>query len=217
MGDDPMARSRAVMVARQLRDRGIRDEGVLAVMGWLPREVFVPADRRNVAYADGALPIAAGQTISQPYVVARMTELLDVAPGMRVLEIGTGSGYQAAVLAALGGRVVSYERHPELAEAARRTLDALGLGQSVEVRLGDGSVGDPAGAAYDRIIVTAAAPEIPPGLREQLVEGGRMVLPVGRRDHQELILVERHGDEWTERTDGPVVFVPLVGEGGFSQ
>jgi protein-L-isoaspartate(D-aspartate) O-methyltransferase len=205
------------MVERQLRDRGIRDERVLAVMGSLPREVFLPPEQRNLAYADGALPIAAGQTISQPFVVARMTELLAPEPRQRVLEIGTGSGYQAAVLAALGCRVVSYERHPELAESARQNLERVGLGDAVEVRVGDGSVGDPGGDLYERIIVTAAAPEIPDHLREQLADGGRMVIPVGRRDHQELLLVERRGNEWLERSDGPVVFVPLVGEGGFSE
>jgi protein-L-isoaspartate(D-aspartate) O-methyltransferase len=215
MGDDRMARARADMVARQLRDRGIRDERVLDVMGSLPREAFVAADGRHLAYADGALPIAAGQTISQPYVVARMTELLDVGPGMRVLEIGTGSGYQAAVLAALGAQVVTYERHAELAVAAREALDRVGVGDRIEVRVGDGSIGDPAGTSYDRIIVTAAAPAVPAGLREQLVDGGRLVIPVGRRDHQELLLIERHGNEWIERPDGAVVFVPLLGEAGF--
>ncbi len=212
-----MARARSAMVERQLRERGVRDERVLRVMGALPREAFLPPEQRNLAYADGALPIAAGQTISQPFVVARMTELLAAEPRQRVLEIGTGSGYQAAVLAALGCQVVSYERHPELAESARRNLGQVGLADAVEVRIGDGSVGDPGGELYERIIVTAAAPEIPDHLREQLADGGRMVIPVGRRDHQELLLVERSGSEWVERSDGPVVFVPLVGEGGFSE
>lgn len=214
MADDPMAGPRAVMVARQLRDRGIRDERVLAVMGRLPRELFLTPDRRDLAYADGAVPIPAGQTISQPYVVARMTELLDPHPGQRVLEIGTGSAYQAAVLAALGVDVVSYERQPELIEPARWRLAELGFGDRVEVRLGDGSIGDPS-TPWERIIVTAAAPAIPDRLRNQLADGGRMVIPVGRRDHQELLVVERHGNEWLERSDGPVVFVPLVGEEGF--
>ncbi len=202
------------MVERQLRQRGIRDERVLEAMGRLPRERFVTPERRDLAYADGALPIPAGQTISQPYVVARMTELLDPRPGQRVLEIGTGSGYQAAVLAALGARVVSYERQPELVEPARRRLAELGLGDLVEVRTGDGSVGDPT-TTWPRIIVTAAAPAIPDGLRNQLADGGRMVIPVGRRDQQVLLLVERRGDEWLVRSDGPVLFVPLVGEEGF--
>jgi protein-L-isoaspartate(D-aspartate) O-methyltransferase len=207
--------ARAEMVARQLRGRGIADERVLAAMGELPREAFIADARREYAYLDGALPIAAGQTISQPYVVARMTELLQPKPGDRVLEIGTGSGYQAAVLAKLGANVVSFERQPELAASARENLDRLGLGDRVDVRLGDGSAGDPAGGQYDGIIVTAAAPRVPERLLEQLKDGGRMVIPVGPRDHQELLVIERHGNEWTERSDGPVVFVPLVGEGGY--
>jgi protein-L-isoaspartate(D-aspartate) O-methyltransferase len=207
--------ARAAMVERQLRDRGIRDERVLAVLAELPRDKFVPEHERHYAYADGALPIGAGQTISQPYVVARMTELLELEPGDRVLEVGTGSGYQAAVLAKLGCRVVSYERQPELAATARRLLAELGLADAVDVRLGDGSAGDPGGGTYDGIMVTAAAPGIPTGLREQLADDARMVIPVGRRDHQELMVVERRGDEWLERSDGAGVFVPLVGEGGF--
>jgi protein-L-isoaspartate(D-aspartate) O-methyltransferase len=217
MGDDRdrSSQARAAMVASQLRGRGIADERVLDAMGELPRELFVSDWRRDIAYADAALPIEAGQTISQPYVVARMTELLRPKEGDRILEVGTGSGYQAAVLAMLGCRVVSYERQPELAEVARERLGRLGFGDQVEVRLGDGSAGDPAGTLYDGIIVTAAAPRIPDGLREQLKDDGRMVIPVGPRDHQDLLLVVRHGDEWIERSDGPVVFVPLVGEGGY--
>ena len=203
------------MVADQLRGRGIADERVLKVMGELPREAFIPNSRRDLAYVDGALPIAAGQTISQPYVVARMTELLRPKPDDRILEIGTGSGYQTAILAKLGCDVVSYERQPELAETARERLRSLGLGDRVEVRIGDGSGGDPAGGLYDGIIVTAAAPRIPEGLREPLVDGGRLVIPVGPRDHQELLVVERRGSDWIERSDGPVVFVPLVGLGGY--
>jgi protein-L-isoaspartate(D-aspartate) O-methyltransferase len=209
--------AREAMVGQQLRGRGIRDERVLEAMGKLPRELFVPGWRSELAYEDGALPIAAGQTISQPYVVARMTELLAPREGDRILEIGTGSGYQTAVLALLGCRVVSYERQPELAETARRLLRELGLDATVEVRLGDGSAGDPAGELYDGILVTAAAPRIPDGLREQLADGGRLVIPVGPRDHQLLVVVERHGNEWRERSDGPVVFVPLVGEGGYPE
>ena len=203
------------MVASQLRGRGIADDRVLEAMGELPREEFVSDWRKDIAYADAALPIEAGQTISQPYVVARMTELLRPKEGGLILEVGTGSGYQAAVLAKLGCRVVSYERQPELAEGARERLARLGFGDRVEVRLGDGSAGDPGGTLFDGIIVTAAAPRIPHALREQLKEGGRMVIPVGPRDHQDLLLVVRHGDEWVERSDGPVVFVPLVGEGGY--
>jgi protein-L-isoaspartate(D-aspartate) O-methyltransferase len=209
-------RGRAAMVARQLRERGIRDPGVLEAMARVPREAFVPEWQRDAAYADAALPIPGGQTISQPYVVARMTELLEVAPGMRVLEIGTGSGYQAAVLAELGAWVVSIERVPELAASARERLRRLGYGERVDVRVGDGSMGDADGAPWPRIITTAAAPRVPIPLREQLdPNDGRLVIPVGGRTHQELLVVERHGQEWIERSDGSVVFVPLVGEAGW--
>ena len=205
------------MVETQLRARGIRDERVLGAMASLPRERFVPEQRRAIAYADEALPIPAGQTISQPWIVARMTELLAPRVGDRVLDIGAGSGYQAAILALLGARVVSIERQPELAESARARLAELGFGDQVEVRLGDGSLGDPTGAPWDGILVAAAAPAIPIPLREQLSpNGGRLVIPVGNRGRQDLLLVIRHGDTWEERNDGPVVFVPLVGEQGFS-
>jgi protein-L-isoaspartate(D-aspartate) O-methyltransferase len=211
----PSEAARAAMVRRQLRARGIKDERVLAVMGELPRELFVDVGRPEVAYEDAALPIAAGQTISQPYMVARMTELLDVEPGDRVLDVGTGSGYQAAVLARLGASVVSYEREPELAETARERLARLGLGESVQIVVGDGSAGDPERAPWDGIVVAAAAPRIPMPLREQLADGGRLVIPVGGRFRQELMVVIRHGDEWFETSDGPCVFVPLIGVEGF--
>jgi protein-L-isoaspartate(D-aspartate) O-methyltransferase len=205
------------MVETQLRARGIRDERVLGAMASLPRERFVPEQRRAIAYADEALPIPAGQTISQPWIVARMTELLAPRVDDRVLDIGTGSGYQAAILALLGARVVSIERQPELADSARSRLAELGFGDLVEVRLGDGSLGDPTGAPWDGILVAAAAPAIPISLREQLSpNGGRLVIPVGNLGRQDLLLVVRHGDTWDERSDGPVVFVPLVGEQGFS-
>ena len=204
------------MVESQLRSRGIRDERVLEAMASLPRERFVPDDRRTTAYADEALPIPAGQTISQPWIVARMTELLAPRPGDRVLDIGTGSGYQAAILAMLGARVVSIERQPELAASARVRLAELGFGDQIEVRLGDGSLGDPTGTPWDGILVAAAAPSIPPSLREQLSpNGGRLVIPVGELRRQNLLLVVRDGDTWQERNDGPCVFVPLVGEEGF--
>ena len=208
-------RDREAMVDRQLRGRGIGDERVLAAMGSVPRERFVEDRDRSIAYADEALPIEAGQTISQPFMVARMTELLEVEPGERILEIGTGSGYQAAVLARLGARVTSIERQATLVPAARARLRDLGLRDLVELRVADGSLGDPAGAPWDGIIVTAAAPAVPQALREQLAEGGHLVIPVGPRDRQVLMVVTRHGDEWTERPDGACVFVPLIGEGGF--
>jgi protein-L-isoaspartate(D-aspartate) O-methyltransferase len=204
------------MVASQLRLRGVADERVLRAMGTIPRELFVPEAHRGTAYADEALPIPAGQTISQPYMVARMTELLDPRPGDRVLEIGTGSGYQTAILAILGAAIISIERQPELAVTARERLARLGLAGAVDIRVGDGSIGDPAGAPFDGIVVTAAAPSVPTALREQLSPaGGRLVIPVGDRQRQDLMLVVRQGDEWRDRNEGPCIFVPLVGKAGF--
>ena len=209
--------ARAAMVRDQLRRRGVIDERVLAAMGAIPREAFVPDASRGDAYADGALPIEAGQTISQPMMVAKMTERLEVQPGDRILEIGTGSGYQAAVLAWLGADVTSLERQAVLIPLARHRLEALApdLAGTVVVREADGSLGDPAGAPWDGIIVTAAAPDVPQELRDQLGDGGHLVIPVGSRDRQMLTVVTRHGDEWHERPDGYCVFVPLIGPGGF--
>jgi protein-L-isoaspartate(D-aspartate) O-methyltransferase len=209
---DRTSEARERMVDTQLRRRDIRDPRVLEAMGTVPRDAFVPEDERPAAYEDNPLPIGAGQTISQPYIVARMTELLQVAAGERVLEIGTGSGYQAAVLAELGCNVTTIEREPALAASARERLDRLGYGDRVEVRVGDGSLGAPDGAPWDGILVAAAAPAIPDPLREQLGEGRRLVIPVGSRREQDLLIVERHGDEWVERSDGGCVFVPLIGE-----
>ena len=213
---DPKA-ARAAMVRDQLRRRGVTDERVLAAMGAIPREAFVPDASRREAYADGALPIEAGQTISQPMIVAKMTERLEVQPGDRILEIGTGSGYQAAILAWLGADVTSLERQAVLIPLARQRLEALApdLAGSVVVREADGSLGDPGGAPWDGIIVTAAAPTVPQELRDQLSEGAHLVIPVGSRDRQMLTVVTRHGDEWQERPDGYCVFVPLIGPGGF--
>jgi protein-L-isoaspartate(D-aspartate) O-methyltransferase len=204
------------MVTEQLERRGIRDARVLDCMARVPREAFVPG-AGALAYDDRALPIESGQTISQPYIVARMTELLEVQPGERILEIGTGSGYQAAVLACLGARIVTIERHPELARTAGDHLAALGV-EGIEVRVGDGSIGAPDGAPWDGIIVTAAAPTVPDTLREQLAVGARLVIPVGPRYQQDLLVIERRGlNDWVEWSDGPVVFVPLVGEGGWRE
>jgi protein-L-isoaspartate(D-aspartate) O-methyltransferase len=213
---EPVA-ARAAMVSRQLRARGIENERVLEAMATVPRELFVEEGQRPFAYADEALPIESGQTISQPYIVARMTELLGPAPDDRILEIGTGSGYQAAVLAYLGCRVTSIERHADLAERARERLARVPWGERVEVRVGDGTLGAPDGAPWDGIIVTAAAPSVPVSLREQLADGGRLVIPVGTRMRQDLVVVTRRGNEWSERSDGAVVFVPLIGDEGFER
>jgi protein-L-isoaspartate(D-aspartate) O-methyltransferase len=211
---DPIE-DRARMVRDQLRDRGIRDERVLQAMGAIPRERFIDDAHRHEAYADEAVPIERGQTISQPWMVARMTELLAPAPGERILELGTGSGYQTAILASLGAHVTSLERHAELTALAQGRLAELGLGDRVDLRIADGSLGDAARAPFDGIIVTAAAPSIPTELRDQLADGGRLVIPVGSRDRQILTLVVRRGNEWHETPHGACVFVPLIGAGGF--
>jgi protein-L-isoaspartate(D-aspartate) O-methyltransferase len=209
--------ARERMVRDQLRARGIRDERVLAAMGEVPRERFVGSAQQGRAYADEALPIEHGQTISQPWIVARMTELLAPRPGDRILELGAGSGYQAAILANLGAEVTTLERNADLADRARQRLADLGLGDRIEIRVGDGSLGDPAGAPYDGIIVTAAAPAIPAELRDQLGDGGRLVIPVGSRALQVLTLVVRRGNDWRETPHGECVFVPLIGAGGFPE
>jgi protein-L-isoaspartate(D-aspartate) O-methyltransferase len=214
---DRTSDARARMVERQLRGRDIKDPRVLAAMAAVPREAFVPDRERGAAYQDGPLPIGSGQTISQPYMVARMTELINVASGERVLDIGTGSGYQAAILAELGCQVTSIEREPDLAASAAARLASLGYADRVEVRTGDGTLGAPDVAPVDAIVVAAAAPAIPEALREQLGDGRRMVIPVGTRREQQLIVVERHGDEWREWSDGPCVFVPLIGEAGWDR
>lgn len=212
---DPFAADRAAMLERQLRARGVRDERVLRAMAAVPREAFVPAHLRDLAYADEALPIEHGQTISQPLMVALMSELLDPDPGDRVLDIGTGSGYQAAVLVEMGCRVLGIERVPELAAAARERLAGLGYGESVEIRVGDGTLGAPEEAPWGRILVAAAAPRVPEALTDQLGEGGRLVIPVGARWEQDLLLVERDGARLRTTSHGGCVFVPLVGKGGY--
>ena len=207
--------ARERMVERQLRRRGIRDERVLAAMARVPRDLFVPEHLRHLAYEDGALPIGHGQTISQPYIVATICSLLALSGTERVLDVGAGSGYQAAVLAELAAEVVTIERVPELAERAREALAAAGY-DNVEVRVGDGSLGVPDHAPFDAIAVAAAAPAIPPALYDQLVVDGRLVLPRGGRWGQELVLVERTDSGPAERTSVPCRFVPLVGAEGFA-
>jgi len=211
------------MLAQQLQARGVHDTAVLAAMGGLPRERFVPPGWETHAYDDRALEIGHGQTISQPYMVARMSEELGLAawadghPGTvpRVLDIGGGSGYQAAVLARMGAKVLSVERDPDLATAAARRLASLGIG-GVEVVIADGSGGWPEGAPYAGIVVGAAAPRVPPPLVEQLEHDGRLVIPVGSRYGQQLLVVERHGETTSERALDPCVFVPLLGVYGFA-
>jgi len=206
--------ARAEMVERQLRRRGIADDRVLSAIGRVPRELFVPEGLRSHAYDDGALPIGHGQTISQPFVVATICALLGLDGHERVLDVGTGSGYQAAVLAELAAEVVTIERVPELAGEARERLLEAGL-PNVEVRVGDGSLGVPERAPFDAIAVAAAAPSVPTALYEQLLDGGRLVLPRGSRRGQDLVLVVRTPDGPAERASISCRFVPLVGDEGF--
>jgi protein-L-isoaspartate(D-aspartate) O-methyltransferase len=198
------------MVERQLRRRGIEDERVLRAMEEVPRELFVPADVRSRAYRDGALPIGEGQTISQPWIVARMLALLELEGTERVLEVGTGSGYSAAVLSRCASHVVTVERHAALADRARATLAELGY-RNVEVRAADGSIGQPDQAPFDAIVVTAAAASAPPpALLAELVPGGTLVCPVQGEDDDEQLVRVRDGE--TE-TIAAVRFVPLVEDG----
>ncbi len=198
----------------QLHQRGITDQNVLAAIGRIPREQFVPQAIRSRAYEDTALPIDDRQTISQPFTVAFMTQYLAVVPGMKVLEIGTGSGYQAAVLAELGARVYTIERHALLHQKSRAILEALGY--RVTCRHGDGTIGWTEHAPYDGIIVTAGAPDVPEALARQLTIGGRLLVPVGDTNQQTLYRVTRTGDEtWSVDDLGPFKFVPLIGRQGW--
>jgi protein-L-isoaspartate(D-aspartate) O-methyltransferase len=210
-----MPPERQLMVDRQLRARGIDDERVLAAMERVPRELFVPEDVRPHAYDDAALPIGGGQTISQPYMVARIASELGLRGTERVLDVGTGSGYQAAVLAELADEVHSIERIPELAEGARAALEAAGYGDRVRVHVGDGTRGLPEHAPYQAIAVAAAAPEMPPSLYGQLAEGGRLVVPVGPLSEQFLQVISRSPEGPAVLRTVPCRFVPLVGEEGF--
>ena len=205
------ARERERMVDEQLARRGITDARVLDVMRRIPRHRFVEEGLTHGAYEDHPLPIGEGQTISQPYIVALMTALLELTGQEKVLEVGTGSGYQTAVLGALTRRVCSIERLPRLAERARATLEALGV-QNVWIRVGNGALGWPDEAPFDRILVAAGGPSVPPPLVEQLAEGGRMVLPVGSPEDQVLTVVERVGGQTQTRQAGECKFVKLVGK-----
>ena len=202
------------MLETQVIVRGLRDERVLDAMRRVPRHRFVSPELESQAYDDRPLSIGEGQTISQPLIVAMMTLSLGVQPDDAVLEVGTGSGYQAAVLAQLARHVTTIERHGALAEAARTLLCELGI-SNVTVVVGDGTLGYSEAAPYDRVLVTAGAPAVPDALRDQLAPGGRLVIPVGPPSLQHLTVIDRRGDAFDTRTGSPCVFVPLIGRDGW--
>lgn len=202
------------MVERQLRRRGIADERVLAAMGEVPREEFVPKRHRSRAYADSALPIGEGQTISQPWIVAAICQALELEGGERGLEIGSGSGYSAAVFSRLAAEVIGVERHESLAAAARCALDSVGV-TNVELIVGDGSRGVPERAPFEAIAVHATAPAPPLTLLGQLADGGRLVVPIAAEGADMLTVFRRRGKELRSEAIGPCRFVPLIGEEGF--
>jgi len=207
---------RRAMVEEQIRRRGVRNQRVLEAMLKVPRHEFVPPAYLEAAYDDRPLPIGESETISQPYIVAAMTQAAEVHVGDKALEVGTGTGYQAAILAYLGAKVFTIERNPALAEAARERLKRLGYA-SVEIITGDGSEGYAPASPYQVILVTAAAPEPPPPLLERLAEGGRLVIPVGDLYHQDLQLIVKHGEKLTTRFLDPCQFVPLIGKHGWQE
>lgn len=210
------ARRRRRMVRRDIARRGVADRRVLAAMGDVPRERFVPGEQADAAYDDRALPIAADQTISQPYVVAWMAEAAEIGDGDRVLEVGTGSGYGAAVLSRLAGEVWTVERHDVLADSAAVLLAEL-CERGVHVVHGDGTLGWPEAAPFDAIVVTAGGPNVPATLLGQLADDGRLVMPVGSgAEGQHLLRIRRRGDHFDEERLGGVRFVPLIGAEGFS-
>jgi len=213
---EEFAPQRSEMVEKQLRRRGIKDAAVLAAMTAVPRHEFVADELRTQAYDDVPLPIGGGQTISQPYIVAAMTAALHLQLGDRVLEIGTGCGYQAAVLSQLAKEVFTIERRPELASAAAKLLARLGY-SNVHVHCGDGTLGLPEIAPFDAILVAAAAPAVPKPFLAQLAERGRIIIPVGGAEHQELQLVEKHGDAFPAKILEGCRFVPLVGYHGWQE
>jgi protein-L-isoaspartate(D-aspartate) O-methyltransferase len=202
-----------VQLVSLLQKKGISDPAVLDAIGSIPRHAFVQEVFHPKAYDDSALPIECQQTISQPFTVAFMTQLLRVQRGDKVLEIGTGSGYQACILAEMGARVFTIERHFELLEHARRRMDALGY--NIASKVGDGSIGWSQFAPYNGIIVTAGAPDVPPSLLRQLTDGGRLVIPVGDQTVQEMIVVQRQGDGFVHTRHAGFKFVPLVGKEGW--
>src|SRR5215467_1934910 len=208
------APQRAEMIEKQLKRRGIEDRGVLAAMLAVPRHEFVATELRSRAYEDSALPIGIGQTISQPYIVAAMTSALRLQPTDRALEIGTGTGYQAAVLSVLAKEIFSIEHLPELASAASQKLAGLGY-HNAHVHCGDGTFGLPECAPFDAMLVAAAAPAAPQPLLAQLAEGGRMIIPVGDEDNQELQLIEKHAGAFSTKILEGCRFVPLVGHHGW--
>ncbi|MGF1549709.1 MAG: protein-L-isoaspartate(D-aspartate) O-methyltransferase [Sphingomonadaceae bacterium] len=208
---EEFAKPRARMVERQIAARGISDPALLAAMRAVPRHRFVAPEIARHAYEDRPLPIGADQTISQPYIVALMIDAAELGPGDRVLEIGAGSGYAAAVMGMMADKVFAIERHEELAAAARRRIAELGFG-NVEIVCGDGTRGLPEHAPFDAILVAAAGARVPEALRDQLAEGGRLVMPVGRRDVQKLVRIERTPRGFAERDLGGVRFVPLIGD-----
>jgi protein-L-isoaspartate(D-aspartate) O-methyltransferase len=212
----PFEEERRLMVEIQLRHRGIHDKKVLDAMFQVPRHEFVPSGLVRAAYDDRPLPLGEAETISQPYIVAAMTEAANVQPGDKALEVGTGSGYQAAILAYLGARVYTIERNTVLADSARERLARLGY-DGVEVIAGDGSEGYPPAAPYAIILVTAAAPLVPPALLEQLAEDGRLVIPVGDLRHQDLLLNLKHAGHVKTRVLDPCQFVPLIGKAGWPE
>ena len=217
MSSDAFADQRQLMVEMQLMARGIVDPAVLAAMRTVPREAFTPLEWRKFAYEDSPLPIAEGQTISQPCIVALMTQELELTPRDRVLEVGTGSGYGAAVLSCIASHVYTVERLQPLAAAACRRLRELGF-HNVEVLAGDGTLGWPEHAPYDGIVVTAEGPSIPPALQAQLSLGGRLIMPVGERDEQYLMRVIRRSETAFEQENlGAVRFVPLIGAQGWPE
>jgi protein-L-isoaspartate(D-aspartate) O-methyltransferase len=210
-------KARERMITAQLRRRGVRDARVLDAMANVPREAFVSAGTEEFAYEDGPLPIGEGQTISQPYIVATMAEAAELEPGDRMLEVGAGSGYAAAIFSRLAGHVFAVERHASLTEAARARCRALGY-HNITLKTGDGSIGWLEEAPFDAILVAAGVPKPPGALKQQLKIGGRLIVPVGERDQQRLLRIRRTGEGTFQEDDlGGVRFVPLIGVQGWPE